>query len=106
MTDLIRDHLVEGNTVAKTRPSRMRRGGQKRFVSAVSSIDAGVREPAEHSELLSMRRDLFEIRRQVIIPPRPLGKEMFGNEAEILVDGDHSLGRGHRGTSAEGFEHR
>ena len=104
MPHLIGHHLVQGNTVAKTRSPGMRRRGQKRFVGTVSSIDAGMGESAKHSELLPVRRESIEVRRQRIIPARSSRKEEFGNEAEILVDGDHALRRGLRRSGSEGFE--
>ena len=106
MPNLIGHQLIEGNRVAKTRPSGMRRGGQKGFVSPVSPIDTGMREPTEHGELLPVLRYLFEVRRQLIVAPGSLRKEELGNETEILVDRDHALWSSRRRRGPEGFEQR
>ena len=105
ISDLIGHDLVEGNRVAKARPSRMRGSSQESFVSPVSPVDAGMRESTEDGELIPVLRDPFEVRRQLVITPLCLGKEELGNKTEILVDCDHSLGRRSCRRASERFEH-
>lgn len=94
--------LIQRNAVAKSGPLlRMRCGGQKAVVGIVAGADVRVRQPGDHREVVAKILEDFQVRRQLIVPPRLLRKEVLWMHSERRVDADHaSLDRRRGGSSA------
>src|SRR5205809_6698376 len=89
MPDAFADVLVERDGVAETGAARMRRSGEKTIVRRMPAVHVGMPHAAEHGEIVAMLLEHFEVRRQRVIAPAFLGKEMFRQQTEIVADAKH-----------------
>src|SRR5260221_722458 len=113
MADPLGNILIEGNSVAEASAAGMRRGGEKAIVRRMSAVHVWMRHPAKDGKIVAVLFQNFQIRRERIIASGFLGKELFGQQAEVVADGQHparfAARRGAGGTfsnGGKGGEHR
>jgi hypothetical protein len=94
VADFVGHYLIQGNTVVETGSAWMRRCGEKGLVCPVTTVDAGMGEPAKYCKLISVRSDLLQVGRERIILSDCLRKKELGDKTEVLADGNHALRRG------------
>jgi hypothetical protein len=88
-SDLFRDELIERDRIAKRTATRMRRGSQKANIRRMAAVYIGMRNAAEHREIMAVRLQQFQIRRSFVFAPRALGKELVCQQTQIVADCQH-----------------
>ena len=83
----------------------MRSRGEEGLVGPMPAVYARMGQATEDGELVPMIRDLLQVGGKFIIATIPFGEKQFGNEAQILIDGNHATWRWLVWRSAEGFKH-
>src|SRR5439155_3755369 len=89
MPDALADVLVERDGVAETGAARMWRGREKAVVRRMPAVHVRMPHAAEDGEIIAMLLEHFEVRRQRIIAPALLRKELFRQKTEIVADAKH-----------------
>ena len=89
MTDFRGDKLIDGNGVAKATTTGVGGAGQERHVRRVRTVHAGMRHAAEHGEVIPVRLQLVEVRRQLVVAPAVFREKPIRQKAKVVANGEH-----------------
>ena len=81
MPDALGDVLVERDGVAEAAAARMRRGGEEAVVRRMPAVHVRMRHAAEDGQVVAVRLQVLQIRRQRVAAAGLLGEEPVGQQA-------------------------
>ena len=87
--DALGDVLVERNGVAERAARRVRRGGQEADVRRMPAVDVGMRDAAEHGEVVAVLLQHLEVGRSRVVAAGAGREEQVGSQAEVVADAEH-----------------